>query len=118
MTFPVLLDYLPATGWILAACFVAYCAVRSIPNNRVGIIEKRWSASGSLGEGRIIATDGKAGYQSRILRGGVHLGYWRWQYSIHKVPLVTVRQGKIAYVFARWHAPRVGPDAGRGRGLQ
>ena len=26
---------------------------------------------------------------------------WRWQYRIHRVPLVTVPQGKIGYVYAR-----------------
>ncbi len=88
-------------GVPLAACFLVNCAVRHIPNNRVGIVEKLWSSTGSLGEGNLIATDGKAGYQARLLRGGVHVGYWRWQYRIHKVPLVTVKQGCIADVFAR-----------------
>jgi uncharacterized membrane protein YqiK len=88
-----------------AALLVATCAVRHIPNNRVGIVEKLWSPSGSLAEGQLIATDGKAGYQARLLRGGVHAGYWRWQYKIHKLPLVMVKQGCIAYVFARDGAP-------------
>jgi uncharacterized membrane protein YqiK len=92
-------------GVPLAACFLVSCAVRHIPNNRVGIVEKLWSSTGSLGEGNLIATDGKAGYQARLLRGGVHVGYWRWQYRIHKVPLVTVKQGCIAYVFARDGVP-------------
>ncbi len=92
-------------GVPLAAYFLVSCAVRHIPNNRVGIVEKLWSSTGSLGEGNLIATDGKAGYQARLLRGGVHVGYWRWQYRIHKVPLVTVKQGCIAYVFARDGVP-------------
>ena len=45
--------------------------------------------------------DGEAGFQADVLRGGLHLGYWRWQYRIHKLPLVTVPQGKIGYVYAR-----------------
>src|SRR5262249_51485061 len=32
---------------------------------------------------------------------GIHFGLWRWQYRVHKVPLVTVPQGKIGYVYAR-----------------
>ena len=36
-----------------------------------------------------------------LLRGGVHFGLWRWKYRIHKVGLVTVPQGQIAYVYAR-----------------
>jgi uncharacterized membrane protein YqiK len=75
--------------------------LRYIPNNRVGIIEKLWSAKGSVTEGRIIALNGEAGFQSDLLRGGLHFGLWRWQYRIHKVSLVTVPQGKIGYVYAR-----------------
>ena len=83
------------------ALVFAYCAVRHIPNNSVGIVEKLWSASGSLDEGQLIATDGRAGYQADILRGGVHVGYWRWQYRVHKLPLVTIKQGCLGYIFAR-----------------
>ena len=36
-----------------------------------------------------------------MLRGGLHFGLWAWQYRIHSVPLVTVPQGKIGYVYAR-----------------
>ena len=36
-----------------------------------------------------------------MLRGGLHFGYWRWQYRIHKTPFVTIAQGKIGYVYAR-----------------
>jgi len=35
--------------------------LRYIPHHRVGIVEKLWSLSGSLGEGRIVSTDGRAG---------------------------------------------------------
>jgi uncharacterized membrane protein YqiK len=75
--------------------------LRTIANNRVGIVEKLWSLRGSVPEGRIIALDGEAGFQADLLRGGIHLGYWRWQYRIHRMPLVTVPQGKIGYVYAR-----------------
>jgi uncharacterized membrane protein YqiK len=75
--------------------------LRYIPNNRVGIVEKLWSPKGSVSEGRIIALGEEAGYHVDLLRGGFHLGLWRWQYRIHKVALVTVGQGKIGYVYAR-----------------
>src|SRR5689334_21674335 len=44
--------------------------VRYIPHSRVGLIEKLWSGTGSLKEGRIVATQGEAGFQADILRGG------------------------------------------------
>ena len=84
---------------VIAACELA--GLRYIANNRVGIVEKLWSLKGSVPEGRIIALDGEAGFQAEVLRGGLHFGFWRWQYRIHKMPLVSVPQGKIGYVYAR-----------------
>ena len=72
-----------------------------IPNNRVGVVEKLWSNRGSVPAGGILALRGEAGYQVRLLRGGWHPWLWRVQYKIHKIPLVTVPQGKIGYVYAR-----------------
>jgi uncharacterized membrane protein YqiK len=77
--------------------------VRYIPNNQVGIVEKLWAARGSIKSG-FIALHGEAGFQPDILRGGIHL-FLPFMYSIHKSDLVTVGQGKIAYVFARDGAP-------------
>lgn len=100
-------------GWftyvalVLAALCVAsllitwLLGVRYIPHNKVGIVEKLWSASGSLEEGRIIAVKGEAGFQGRILRGGLHAGLYFWQYRVHREPLVIVSEGKIGYVYAR-----------------
>ena len=79
--------------------------VRYIPHRRVGIIEKMWSASGSLSDGKIIAVRGEAGFQAKVLRGGLYVGYPFWKYNIHKVPLVTVAEGRIGYVYARDGGP-------------
>ena len=75
--------------------------IRYIPTNRVGIIERWWSFKGSLKEGRIIAINGEAGIQARILRGGLHLFYFPWVYRIHRQNLVTIAEGKIGYLYAR-----------------
>ncbi|HEY2408355.1 MAG TPA: SPFH domain-containing protein [Polyangiaceae bacterium] len=72
---------------------------RYIPNNRVGIIEKLWSSGGSVKHG-LIALRGEAGFQPHVLRGGWHF-LSPFIYRIHKLPLVTIPQGKIGYVFAR-----------------
>src|SRR5437016_5989943 len=89
-----------AVALLLLALFESL-GMRYIPNDKVGIVEKLWSAKGSVPEGRILALGGEAGYQADLLRGGFHFGLWRWQFRIHKVPLVTVPQGQIAYVYAR-----------------
>lgn len=94
---------------VLALLLVEGFGLRYIPNNRVGIVEKLWSGSGSVPEGRIIALNGEAGYQADLLRGGLHFSYWRYQYRIHQVRLVTVPQGKIGYVYARDGRP-LGPS--------
>jgi uncharacterized membrane protein YqiK len=72
---------------------------RYISNNQVGIVEKLWSTKGSIKDG-FIALNGEAGYEPEVLRGGVHV-FFPFMYRIHKSDLVTVGQGKIAYVFAR-----------------
>lgn len=73
--------------------------VRYIPNTRAGIVEKLVSARGSVKSG-FIAMAGEAGFQPQVLRGGWHV-FTPFQYRIHRVPLVTIPQGKIGYVFAR-----------------
>jgi uncharacterized membrane protein YqiK len=72
---------------------------RYISNNQVGIVEKMWAAKGSIKSG-FIALHGEAGFEPEILRGGIHL-FFPFNYRIHTSDLVTVGQGKIAYVFAR-----------------
>ena len=76
---------------------------RYIPNNQVGIVEKLWTTKGSIQDG-FIALNGEAGYEPEVLRGGLHV-LFPFMYRIHKSDLVTVGQGKIAYVFARDGAP-------------
>src|SRR6185436_12110021 len=73
--------------------------IRYIPNNRVGIVEKRFAFKGSIETG-FIALHGEAGYQPYVLRGGLHY-LLPFQYSVTRVPLVTITQGKIGYLFAR-----------------
>src|SRR3954467_15876918 len=76
-----------------------------IPHTQAGIIEKIWSSKGSRSTGQIIARNGEAGYQAKFLRGGILCGLYPWQYRIHKEPLVSVPEGKMAYVYARDGVP-------------
>jgi len=83
----------------LAIIVYATRSVRYISNHRVGVLEKLWSRRGSVASG-LIALHGEAGYQPDVLRGGLH-GFRPFQYRIHSLPLVTIPQGQIGYVFAR-----------------
>lgn len=94
----LLLVVLGVIGIVLIAVFVSGF-IRYIPNNRVGIIEKLVSGRGSVKSG-FIALNNEAGFQPNVLRGGWHM-LTPFQYRIHSVPLVTIPQGKIGYVFAR-----------------
>ncbi len=78
---------------------VLLAGIRFIPNNRIGIVEKRWSGKGSIKSG-FIALGGEAGYQPNVLRGGLHY-LLPIQYRVHIAPLVTIPQGKIGYIFSR-----------------
>ena len=107
--------------WAIVTGVVAFPIVtglwlvfRYIPNDKVGIVEKLWSGKGSLSEGAIVALNGEAGFEPDVLRGGVHFGYWRWQYAVHKRPMITVKQGKLAYVFSR-AGEALGPSQTLGR---
>ena len=73
--------------------------IRVIPNTRIGIVEKRFSPKGSVKSG-FIALNGEAGFQPKVLRGGLHY-LPPLQYVVHTAPLVTIPQGKIGYIFAR-----------------
>src|SRR6187399_2465434 len=86
-------------GFAMFAVAVLLLTFRYIPNDRVGIVEKLWSPSGSVTSG-LIALNGEAGFQPALLRGGWHV-LMPFQYRLHKMPLVTIPQGKVGYIFAR-----------------
>src|SRR5205814_1251922 len=86
---------------IVISFILIYAAgvVRYIPNDRIGVVEKLWSSSGSVRHG-LLALKGEAGFQPDLLRGGFHF-FAPFQYRVHIHPMVSVTQGKIGYVFAR-----------------
>lgn len=91
-------------GWtfaVIAAITVVLllAGLRIVRSDRVGIVTKWWSAKGSLKDA-IIALNGEAGYQPTVLRGGVHFRT-PLMYRVHIMPLVTIPQGQLGYVFAR-----------------
>src|SRR5262245_42229388 len=87
----VVLAGVAAIGFVLSG-------VRVIRENQSGLVIKRYGRP--LASGRIIAINGEAGYQARMLPPGWHAGLWRWRYKVAKVPVVVVRPGEIALVVA------------------
>lgn len=74
-----------------------------VPEDRIGLVTKKFVLWGqqSLPEGRIIATDGEAGFQAQTLAPGVYFGKWFWQYAINFQPFTVIPTGKIGLVLAR-----------------
>jgi uncharacterized membrane protein YqiK len=86
--------------FLLLVVFIRITGIlRYIPNTRVGIVEKLWSLKGSIEHGLIALAD-EAGFQPDVLRGGFHI-FFPLQYRVHTVPLVTISQGEIGYIFSR-----------------
>lgn len=84
---------------VIAALIKFSGMIKYIPNDRVGVIEKLWSSSGSVQNG-LLALNGEAGLQPDLRRGGFHF-FAPFQFRVHIHPMVSVTQGTIAYVFAR-----------------
>jgi uncharacterized membrane protein YqiK len=79
------------------------CGVVVVPDNRIGIVTKKFALFGShrrLPDGRIIAVNGEAGYQADTLPPGLHVGLWPWQYKVDRVQFLTVPPGKLGCVEA------------------
>jgi uncharacterized membrane protein YqiK len=88
-----------AAGAVILGCLLfVLSGMWVIAENQSGLVIKRFGPP--LESGRIIALDGQAGYQARLLPPGWHWGLWRWKYKVTKVPVVVVQPGEIALVVA------------------
>lgn len=74
-----------------------------VPEDKIGLVTKKFVLLGrqELPEGRIIATNGEAGFQAQTLAPGIYFWKWIWQYSIHFQPFTIVPTGQIGLILAR-----------------
>lgn len=74
-----------------------------VPEDKIGLVTKKFVLFGKqqLPEGRIIATNGEAGFQAQTLPPGVYFWKWIWQYSIQFQSFVIIPTGKIGLVLAK-----------------
>jgi uncharacterized membrane protein YqiK len=74
-----------------------------VPEDKIGLVTKKFVLIGnqSLPEGRIIATDGQAGFQAQTLAPGVYFGKWFWQYDVTFQSFTIIPTGKIGLVLAK-----------------
>jgi uncharacterized membrane protein YqiK len=75
-------------GWVL------------IHEDQVGHVVKKFGAK-KLSPGRLVATEGEAGFQAATLPPGLHFWYWPWKYRVDKKPVVQIRPGMIGQVVAK-----------------
>jgi uncharacterized membrane protein YqiK len=87
----VILIFLPKIGWILGLIVIG--------EREVGIVTKKFAAK-SLPAGKLIALNGEAGLQADTLPPGWHFGYFPWQYSIRKEPVIVIPQDEIGLIVA------------------
>ena len=76
-------------------------SLRYIPNNRVGIVEKRCRAARARSSSGFIALARRGRLPARRAARRLALPAARSSTACTRMPLVTIPQGKIGYVFAR-----------------
>src|SRR5262245_32305585 len=77
------------------------CGVIIVPDDSIGVITKKFVLFGthrSLPDGRIIALNGEAGFQSDTLPPGLHIGLWPWQFKVDLVKFFNVPPNKVGLV--------------------
>lgn len=86
----------------LVVLFLAWLtrAVRYIPNSKIGVVEKLFSLKSRKLQTGFLALGGEAGFEPEILRGGWHF-FPPFQYRVHTLPMVSIPQGGIGYIYAR-----------------
>lgn len=75
-----------------------------VPEDRIGLVTKKFVLFGDkkeLPDGRIIATDGEAGFQAKTLAPGLYFGKWAWQYEVTMGEFTIIPEGQIGLVLSK-----------------
>ena len=112
--------------WIgaIALCLVMYKFILRVffglvivPEDKTGLVTKKFVLFGEHKEltgDRIIAVNGEAGLQAKMLSPGLHWWMWPWQYNIDMQGFVVIPEGNIGLVSAKdGLVPKTGRILGR-----
>jgi uncharacterized membrane protein YqiK len=97
-------------GGVILICLILYrfilrifFGVVIVPQDKIGLVTKKFVLVGKqeLPEGRIIATEGEAGYQAQTLAPGVYFWKWIWQYTVTFESFTVIPTGKLGLVLAK-----------------
>lgn len=106
-------NFLASFWWLLLLlfCLAGYKYILRVlfgmvivPEDKIGLITKKFVLFGEhreLPDGRIIATNGEAGFQANTLAPGIYFWKWVWQYSVAMEPFMVIPEGKIGLVLAK-----------------
>jgi uncharacterized membrane protein YqiK len=85
--------------WVLRFLF----GMVIIPEDKIGLVTKKFVIFNNtpLPDGRIIASDGEAGYQIDSLAPGLYWFFWVWQYDIILQDFIKIPEGKIGLITAK-----------------
>jgi uncharacterized membrane protein YqiK len=75
-----------------------------VPEDRIGLVTKKFVLFGQykeLPDGRIVATNGEAGFQAKTLAPGLYFGKWFWQYEITMEQFTVIPEGKVGLVMSK-----------------
>ncbi|MFM2268033.1 MAG: hypothetical protein RL757_1474, partial [Bacteroidota bacterium] len=98
--------WIPALIILIAAYRIVFqlLGIVIVPEDKLGLVTKKFVLFGDKKElpaGRIIATEGEAGYQAQGLAPGIHFWKWIWQYEITLQPLTIIPSGQLGLLVAK-----------------
>ncbi|MGL4596194.1 MAG: SPFH domain-containing protein [Bacteroidia bacterium] len=105
----LILDY----WWILLiiVCLVLYKFILRflfgmviVPEDKIGLVTKKFvlfGANKELPDGRIVATNGEAGFQAQTLAPGLYFWMWVWQFEVNMQTFTIIPEGKIGLVLSK-----------------
>jgi uncharacterized membrane protein YqiK len=98
--------WIPALVILIAAHRLVFqlLGIVIVPEDKIGLVTKKFVLIGDKRElppGRILATQGEAGFQAQTLPPGLHLWKWIWQYDITLQPLTIIPSGQIGLLVAK-----------------
>ncbi len=75
-----------------------------VPEDKIGLVTKKFVLFGNhkeLPDGRIIATQGEAGFQAKTLAPGLYFWMWVWQFDVSMEEFTVIPEGKIGLVLSK-----------------
>src|SRR5947208_3473789 len=80
---------------ILLFFSVSLLGIVYIQQDKVGVVNKKFSTGKKLAPGAIVALNGEPGIQADTLSPGLHFRFWPWKFNVRKERLTVVPPGQF-----------------------